>query len=595
MNIRNWSFQKKITAFGISLFVGGTAIFLFYLGSMNFIFKVQDRYKNASEVHRLLSELKMDYSRMAIAILDYMNSGSSAAWERKLAADKAGQEHFNELRALSFNPDLAEYLELLGTFDEKKLDVLDNKARYLMENRAGMEFDRLKWFVTWYQPVYDEVQQTLFEAAMITENDQELAYDEQRALSEKAGIMMGIVIFLGTLVGVFLSRKMGRMIGDPLKLAIERLEKEASQTRQSVGSITGASQELAQSTTEQAAALQETAASVEEMSAMISKSADNASRSGKAASQSADVATKGKKASEEMLRSIHEINESNASIMHAIEESNQKITDITRVIAEIGNKTKVINDIVFQTKLLSFNASVEAARAGEHGKGFAVVAEEVGNLAQMSGNAAKEIAEMLDSSIERVEGIVSETKSKVERLISEGRAKVETGTKIAEENGKVLEDIVEQVGKVNIMINEIATSSNEQAQGVGEITKAMGQLDQVTQQNSSVSNQVASAAERLSAQAGSLGEVVKSLEVIVWGEKDSGSKPLALSPAKDVVKTAKPELPAAKAAPVADKVSVAPVADNVVPIRKSVAKQASGTAISEEGLPAENDPRFKEV
>ena len=72
------------------------------------------------------------------------------------------------------------------------------------------------------------------------------------------------------------------------------------------------------------------------------------------------------------------------------------------LISEIGNKTKVINDIVFQTKLLSFNASVEAARAGEHGKGFSVVAEEVGNLAHMSGNSAKEITQLLESSINRV-------------------------------------------------------------------------------------------------------------------------------------------------------------------------------------------------
>jgi methyl-accepting chemotaxis protein len=78
--------------------------------------------------------------------------------------------------------------------------------------------------------------------------------------------------------------------------------------------------------------------------------------------------------------------------MNQINYSNEQMSEIVKVIQEIETKTKVINDIVFQTKLLSFNASVEAARAGEQGKGFAVVAEEVGNLAQMSGNAAKEIS-----------------------------------------------------------------------------------------------------------------------------------------------------------------------------------------------------------
>jgi methyl-accepting chemotaxis protein len=87
-------------------------------------------------------------------------------------------------------------------------------------------------------------------------------------------------------------------------------------------------------------------------------------------------------------------------------KSNDEISSIVKVIAEIGDKTKVINDIVFQTKLLSFNASVEAARAGEQGKGFAVVAEEVGNLATMSGKAAEEISSMLGDSMGKVELIV---------------------------------------------------------------------------------------------------------------------------------------------------------------------------------------------
>lgn len=102
-----------------------------------------------------------------------------------------------------------------------------------------------------------------------------------------------------------------------------------------------------------------------------------------------------------MIHSITEISESNDRIMSQVADGNRKISEIVQVISEIGNKTKVINDIVFQTKLLSFNASVEAARAGEHGKGFAVVAEEVGNLAQMSGNAAKEISDMLNGSVSR--------------------------------------------------------------------------------------------------------------------------------------------------------------------------------------------------
>ena len=92
-----------------------------------------------------------------------------------------------------------------------------------------------------------------------------------------------------------------------------------------------------------------------------------------------------------MLRSIDEINQSQKDTIETLDTTASDVKNMMTLIETINQKTSVINDIVFQTKLLSFNASVEAARAGEHGKGFAVVAEEVGNLAQMSGNAAQEI------------------------------------------------------------------------------------------------------------------------------------------------------------------------------------------------------------
>ncbi|NCQ16281.1 chemotaxis protein, partial [Candidatus Falkowbacteria bacterium] len=74
--------------------------------------------------------------------------------------------------------------------------------------------------------------------------------------------------------------------------------------------------------------------------------------------------------------------------MDRISESNQDIASLVFAIEEIAEKTKIIDDIVFQTKILSFNASVEAERAGEFGRGFSVVAQEVSNLAKMSGRAS---------------------------------------------------------------------------------------------------------------------------------------------------------------------------------------------------------------
>ncbi len=126
-----------------------------------------------------------------------------------------------------------------------------------------------------------------------------------------------------------------------------------------------------------------------------------------------------------------------------------------------------------------------AARAGEQGKGFAVVAEEVGNLAQMSGLAAKEISDLLEQSVVKVQSIVDQTGQRVEKLTVDAREKVALGEDTAKRCASMFEQILLNADEVNSLINEIATSAQEQARGVQEINSAMTELDNVTQQNSS--------------------------------------------------------------------------------------------------------------
>jgi methyl-accepting chemotaxis protein len=278
---------------------------------------------------------------------------------------------------------------------------------------------------------------------------------------------------------------------------------------------------LSQATIEQTSSLQETASSLEEIGSMVKKTADNAALTTEASNKSQEKANQGNMVVERMINSMDEINLSNQHIMDEIKQSNQQFLEIVKVIHEIGNKTKVINDIVFQTKLLSFNASVEAARAGEQGKGFAVVAEEVGNLAKMSGDAATEISTMLDDSTKRVEQIVNQTKQKVEVLMSQGSDKVNQGVRVANECGEVLRDIVVNVSTSAQMAGEISVASAEQTQGIQEITKAMNQLDVVTHDNSQTSQDLSQVAAVLNNEAQRLDGAVKELLETIEGIRKS--------------------------------------------------------------------------
>lgn len=217
------------------------------------------------------------------------------------------------------------------------------------------------------------------------------------------------------------------------------------------------------------------------------------------------------------MESMKDINQGNQDILSQVEDSNKQINEILVMISEIGTKTKLINDIVFQTKLLSFNASVEAARAGENVKGFAVVAEEVGNLAQSSGNSAREISELLSESIGKVEGIIHDTTSKVESVSSLGRERVKTGQETAQKCSVVFDEIVKSFNQVSALVSEISNASNEQNVDMLDINKAMARLNVGTDKSTQMASESSQAATQLESRAKTLREVVQNIQRVIHG------------------------------------------------------------------------------
>ncbi|WP_176736604.1 HAMP domain-containing methyl-accepting chemotaxis protein [Oligoflexus tunisiensis] len=435
---------------------------------------------------------------------------------------------------------------------------------------------------------YEKLNETLVK--MVRLQDALTKTRSEEAMAEaKRGNFLSLIMTLAAftisfLIGIVFSSRLSSQLRDIARKLGDGSNEVASASRQ----ISDAGSELSSSATEQAAAVQETVSSIDEVSAMVSRNSENAMNSQKIAQRSVASVTDGKRVVSDMLQSMTDISQSNADIMVQSEASNQEIANVVKVIAEIGNKTKVINDIVFQTKLLSFNASVEAARAGEHGKGFAVVAEEVGSLAQMSGNAAKEISQLLEESIRKVEATVVDNRTKIERMIARSKDKVDGGLITARRCGEVFDEVVTSVNEVNAMISEIASASREQAQGVQEITKAMGQMDQVTQQNAGAADQAASAAEELTAQADILRGMVDKLITTVTGSSSHAATMLvpttpvhnpraAAERPGQVLSLQKKKRQASAAAPQGS--------------YHGTLRKASGS----EAVPAENDPRFEDV
>lgn len=368
----------------------------------------------------------------------------------------------------------------------------------------------------------------------------------------------------GFFFGIFFGRK--------AKASAARLEGSSEEVSDLARKLFDISTELSSSATEQAAALQETSSSAEEISTIVSQNAENARRSLDAAAVSLQTAERGRQTVANLSRSIGEISRSNAEVMKFFEDSNQRFAEIMKVITEVGSKTAVINDIVFQTKLLSFNAAVEAARAGEHGKGFAVVAEEVGNLAEMSGNASREISQMLATSIKRVQEIATETSSRIGQLSEGSKKTMEQSAETTNACGQALEEIVTRVSDVNGLVGKIATASAEQSTGIHEINLAINQLNTVMQSNAVNTQEAANLAQQLRRNGVQMSQLVRTLvDSLDASGSDTGGAPPAV---KGKVLTLRP------------------ARSETVP---SPEKQNMKLVVGGDSIPSREDNRFEEV
>ena len=294
----------------------------------------------------------------------------------------------------------------------------------------------------------------------------------------------------------------------------------SEQSKKNSKEIATTSRKVTDAGNQQASAIQETVATVDEINAMFAKSVEYAEQSSKKATSSAQVANDGQSTVEQMKQAISQIDSSNEGIRSTIVESNMKFEGLIELIDEIAVKTTVINDIVFQTKLLSFNASVEAARAGDHGKGFAVVAEEVGNLARMSGEASKEIESIISSSKAHVAKVVKESGESVSAMITDGQRSVAEGVEVANKCGEVFQEIATNVAEVTEFMNGMTRAAKEQATGISNISQAMSDLDGATVINSEAARETSQLSDELDSSAVSLSEAISKLRVEVDGGSD---------------------------------------------------------------------------
>jgi methyl-accepting chemotaxis protein len=411
------------------------------------------------------------------------------------AVMKSGETHFKEedgsLSAIYPILNLSNYLgkNCLGCHTGKEGEVVGAVSMRVSLQKANAELQSFTWWISLIAlglcvpllgSIYVFVRRFVVrplggEPAAATEVAQRIAAGDLAVeVSVKEGDSTSLLAAMSTM-----RKDLSRIIG--------QINEAADTIAVSAKEIASGNADLSQRTEEQASSLEETASSMEELTGTVKRNAENARQASQLAAGASAVAVEGGEVVGQVVQT-----------MSSIDDSSKKIVDIIAVI----------DGIAFQTNILALNAAVEAARAGEQGRGFAVVATEVRNLAQRSAAAAKEIKQLITDSVN----------------------KVEDGTRLVDQAGKTMEEVVASVKRVTDIVGEIAAASQEQSSGIEQVNKAVSQMDEVTQQNAALVEQAAAAAEAMEEQAQNLTGAVHAFKLTAGhAPRDRKTEPRAAS------------------------------------------------------------------
>lgn len=298
-------------------------------------------------------------------------------------------------------------------------------------------------------------------------------YESNNNLS-RIQIIQGVLLAIACLVTGVAWYFVRNGIVNPLRAVSTSIGESAHNIDGLSGSVASAAEGIADRSSSQAAAAEQSSASLEEITSMTRQNADN--------TKAADAKMQQTKATAEQASGV-------------MEEMNVSMEEILTASAETQKIVKTIDEIAFQTNLLSLNAAVEAARAGEAGAGFAVVADEVRNLALRSAESAKDTAALIENIVQRIQ----------------------SGSSLVKKATESFREVAEGATKVATLLDEINTANNEQSIGVSQISVGINEMDRLTQESVATSEEAAATAEELHTEAQNLTGIVESLVTLVEG------------------------------------------------------------------------------
>jgi methyl-accepting chemotaxis protein/methyl-accepting chemotaxis protein-1 (serine sensor receptor) len=462
---------KFIAGFAVLLVLTGVLAFA-SVHAMNSLNVALDRV-----VHRMWTQA--DRTSQLVATLAELAGDQQSIMLRSVVSDTAGADRSRATAAEAESRVAALFSEILPTLDSARdrqlVADLQSKATAARSTREEVSRlmesqqinDALKLVNDKLIPAYEGIEQQ--SRAFVNDQRAKMSVAAEDAQSRAStNRMIAFLVIACAAVCVLLIMFWLRRMMAELNNVTGEVAKGAGQVARAAVQMTSVSRSLAQGASDQSASIEETSASAEEISSMVHKNAANS-------------------------KSVAEFT---ATANHVLGEANQKLTqmldsmkDISTSSEKISKIIRVIDEIAFQTNILSLNAAVEAARAGEAGMGFAVVADEVRNLAQRCSQAAK------DTSV----------------LIAESIAHARTGKVRLDEVAQAMRQVTANSSEIGKLSGEVSSGSDEQSRGIEQISRAILRIQDVTQKAAASAEEGASAGAQMQSESERLNHAVERL------------------------------------------------------------------------------------
>ncbi|MBF0121571.1 MAG: hypothetical protein HQK79_22295 [Desulfobacterales bacterium] len=421
-----------------------------------------------NEETKLLKKMARYKGEAIASLLSYTSAGVIVGFDfDKLKQISEDAIKDSDISFITFYDDKKKIITSIGDRSVKKeMEIINKKIMFGAELVGfidiGLNFDIVKKNQV---EIADRINKMIFKARNVSN-------DSIKDIIKWIAFNVGLIV-LALCISIF--GAVSYIVIKPIYKIVYRLNKLAEKVSFLSSHVNLSSQESAEGASRTGASLEKTSTSMEEISTMTKHSASNA-----------DTAKNLVKDTDKLVKNAND----------AMTRLTFSMQDITKASEESSLIVKTIDEIAFQTNLLSLNAAVEAARAGAAGAGFGVVADEVRRLALRTAQAAQNTSSLIEETIKR---------------ISEGAAVVNLA------NQAFLE-VTNRSSKISELVEEIATASNYQAKGIEEVNGAVLEMFEVNKQHAANSEESAKSSETMSRQAIHLKKIVEYLIILIRGK-----------------------------------------------------------------------------